>query len=373
MPPEPAYYPPEIISLICDEIEDRQTAARLGRVSRTFVDVAQRVLYHTVDLVGLPQRPVASWLSVVTRNARLANWVHSLSIQIPDPLSLQAKEAQAFAAAFRACVNLKELNTSCYGPKPTSSSTSTWMLEDCSFRLTTFVDSYFAFSMLEDFLSTQTELRVIVAPDFPSAAYFGEELDLPTLPNLVALCANIHSLPRHHPLQRIETTINRTDFPQLSKLACYSNTLTTLNVVASTESWATTGPPLPADIIRAVGAACPALRHLALTERPIGRVAWPFLRKCFPQNTARLSGCFNHFTHLETFACIGSREIAKPVLPDTTRLIAGTCATLRRVTISLLAPKRSCTATREVVGGPITVDEEDCGLILDDVSMFWVE
>nr|GAT45340.1 predicted protein [Mycena chlorophos] len=76
MPSKPAYFSPEIISLICDEIEDRQTVAHLGRVSRTFVDIAQRVLYHTVDLVGLPQRLVAAWLSVATRNARLANWVY---------------------------------------------------------------------------------------------------------------------------------------------------------------------------------------------------------------------------------------------------------------------------------------------------------
>nr|GAT57492.1 predicted protein [Mycena chlorophos] len=358
--------------LICFEVTDRKTLARLCRVSRAFRDAAQRVLYKTVDLGDDSEHRIKRWLAFAPRHTDLAARVRTLVIRIPD----QPDDVDAFGAAFRACVNLKERHTLRirtrrfeFGPtsKYANKATNTAMLKDCSFQLSTFVNSYFAFGpKLAGFLGGQPQLRVLVGPD---AASINKQLfKAPHLPNLVAAEADISSLPDGRPLERIATAILENGISDIARLEAYSATLTALNLAVD---WS----HKPADVVRAVGGVCPRLRHLVIREHSSATLyeirctmpparGRPFYVGLPTDNTTYLDG----FLELETFGLFTtSGPDQKEYVVTMAQSTIEACATLRRVVIS--TSRRNCIASKADTDGTITLEEQGNKFRFNNMSM----
>ncbi|KAF7305786.1 hypothetical protein HMN09_00732400 [Mycena chlorophos] len=349
----------DLMCLICFEVTDRKTLARLCRVSRAFRDAAQPVLHKTVDIAsGVNSEPrTKRWLVAALRYPDLAARVRTLVIQIPD----QPDDADAFGAAFRACINLRELHTLRIRPTPkrnANKATNTVMLKDCSLRLRTFVNSYFTFGPnLAEFLSGQPQLRVLVGPD---AAPINKQL-FTHLPNLVAVEADIGSLPDGRPLERIATALLENGISDIACLSVYSATLTTLTLTVDSSQ-------KPAEVIRAVGAACPRLRHLLVTENHVpspvtGRRSTPF--RGLPIDDTTYLAAFGELQTLGLLTTTGP-DRKEYVVPMARSAIEG-CATLRRVIVS--TKRRSCIARRADADGTITLEEQGQIYRFDKMSM----
>jgi hypothetical protein len=128
--------------------------------------------------------------------------------------------------ALRTCINLKELKVSCeedFGPNVRPDASSGWMVNEASFRLTKFANTYFSSRSTTKFWDAQSEIRVLSIPHIYGFPFADEQL-----PNLIAIGGlQLYSLPVGRPLQRIETCLH----PDFSPIARFSQTLTTLNIV----------------------------------------------------------------------------------------------------------------------------------------------
>nr|GAT44952.1 predicted protein [Mycena chlorophos] len=360
----PVDLPPEVVSLICEEVCDRETLAYLCRTSRAFLSIAQHALYQTVELEDLPESSIMPFFLAVAHRSHLAARVHSLTVQIPPGRAMRQEFAEKFATALRVCVNLKDLAILCRkNALPNTDTDHTWIFDYCQFHLTTFVNSYFEFGRkLLPFLEGQSQLRVLVANRGLTMIH-PEIFSPPRMPNLVAVCGYIKFLSKERPLERIETSlVVREDIAVLPIFGHFSATLTTLNLLITQRLF-------PAEVMRQVSGLCPALRHFVVRElhtsnprRTLGLAA------SLPENPTYLMA----FTQLETFAFIlvaGSNERGDASLKAAARMVADACPTLRRVVVGN-QHRGSCMAARTVVGGMVTLTEGK-RVTLDDVSMFW--
>lgn len=248
--------PAEICASICAEVEPVDLVA-LCRTSRLFRDEAQRILYHTVDLQGRPMRSLRSWALAVTRHSHLGERVHALSLELPETLKLSASDGMKIKRALRACINLKELKVSCeedFGPNVRPDASSGWMVNEASFRLTKFANTYFSSRSTTKFWDAQSEIRVLSIPHIYGFPFADEQL-----PNLIAIGGlQLYSLPVGRPLQRIETCFH----PDFSPIARFSQTLTTLNIVQTILDHNST----LADTVTSIVDLLPALVHFGIAE-----------------------------------------------------------------------------------------------------------
>ncbi|KAF8214178.1 hypothetical protein K438DRAFT_1803020 [Mycena galopus ATCC 62051] len=242
--------PPEICSAICDELEESTgTLALLCRTFRNFCYLAQRFLYRSVDLREGSIAAMKSWARAVTRHTHLAERLHALALHLPDIRTIDPSDTTKIGRALYRCVNLKELCISDIDGLWRHS----WIIDnDYPFRLQKFK----CLSRLREtqFWERQTQIRVISLPhSATSLPFFENQL----LDDIALGTLSLSDLPAR-PLQRIETGSHR-DF---SRLAQYSQTLTTLNIRGEWNhkqfSFSRT--------LAAIADSLPALVHLGMTE-----------------------------------------------------------------------------------------------------------
>ncbi|KAJ7809966.1 hypothetical protein B0H14DRAFT_2864789 [Mycena olivaceomarginata] len=259
--------PPEICAKICQDV-GRKDLVTLCRTSRMFGAQAQWLIYHTVDLSHRTPRALRSWCLAVMRHSRLAERVHALSLGLSRDLSFSS-DAEKVARALSKCVNLKELaihhdDSGPFGALYESqmSSIQGWIITKCPFRLTKFSNSYFKNSFLAQFWTPQSEIRVLAIPTCTNAFPIYDD----QLPNLIALeIGEVRALPVDRPLQRIQLRWGRNvfgDLDQLSSLARYSATLTTLNLLQTSVIQRIS----TRQIFDTVSQGLPSLLHLGITE-----------------------------------------------------------------------------------------------------------
>ncbi|KAJ6456392.1 hypothetical protein C8R45DRAFT_577453 [Mycena sanguinolenta] len=365
--------PPEICLLICAEVKEPSILAALCQTSPIFRDEAQRTLYRTINLEGRDIHCFWSWAHAVTHNPHLAGRVHALSLQLPEDRKLAPADVTKIQRALHACVNLKELTLSC---EPNGSeSFHGWMLDGAPFRLTKFANTYFSSVYLEkSFWNTQSEIRVLSFPRMHStsiSAMFGSG----RLPNLIALRASPwRALSPGRPLERLETSFSR----DLSPLAQYSRTLTTLNLVReSLDNDVTLFRTIP-DIVGLL----PALLHLGIAEL----ARQPGVRLVERTPATQMKG----FSRLETFFLFLRNEIRfyrphsnlvyemdndKDIENLAVSIMESASPTLRRVVVGSEAKvdevdrELTCTVTRD---GDNEIHKTYANKMdFETVSMFW--
>ncbi|KAJ7181471.1 hypothetical protein C8R43DRAFT_969249 [Mycena crocata] len=255
--------PPEICAKICEDVS-RKDLVTLCRTSRLFGDQAQRIIYRTVDLSRCTPRALLSWCLAVTRRSQLAERVHSLSLRLPTDLSFSS-DAGKIARALNKCLNLKELsihhdNSDAFGARHESkqSSIQGWIITKCPFRLTKFSSSYFKISFLSQFWTPQADVRVLALPNCTDQFPIFED----QLPHLIALeVGDVRALPTDRALQRVQMRWGRC-LNELSVLARYSASLTTLNLLQSSVTQSVSTLQIFATLAHTV----PGLLHLGITE-----------------------------------------------------------------------------------------------------------
>ncbi|KAF7322162.1 hypothetical protein MKEN_00740400 [Mycena kentingensis (nom. inval.)] len=367
--------PPEILALICDNLTERAALFSLCRTSRVLLDNAQRILYRSVDLEGLPIGRVRSWLLAVGQHEHLAESVRSLTLQLPQALDLAPKDANAVAAAFKACTNLKELRLLCMPNAEPNKGTHEWMVDRCTFRLTTFVNSYFAWTpMLSKFLSAQSQIRVLSVPgcgSIPGHLIAGDAGETPKLPALVAVSTNIESLPANRPLERIETLYFVT---KIERLRDYGQTLTTLNLFI----W---GSFIDVTItVNQMADLCPLLEHLALVETDYGMQVLGGTQEGTP-----MASVIPKLARLETFTYIQRNEVlgtsvAQPsqacTPEDLRRIVKESVEASPKMRRFVLGTTDYClyTARKKEEGGQVDVEahQYDDEIDFEPLSMFYV-
>ncbi|KAJ7141131.1 hypothetical protein C8R44DRAFT_241318 [Mycena epipterygia] len=353
--------PPEIFASICDEVAEAEALALLCRTSRLFQNQAQRMLYHTVDLQARGMRSVKSWSLAVIRHSHLAERVHTLSLLLPA--NLEPTDAAKIKHALSRCVNLKELTLS--GRRPDS--IYGWMINECTFRLTKFANSYFESRWIEDFWASQSTIRVL------SYSHYSFPCSDEQLPNLIAVkSTQLSGLPARRPLQRIET-IGFQHHLDYSHLEQYRGTLTTLNLLRERVDWEAT----LARTLIVIADFVPALLHLGIVE----------VRKDdFAQIELTPTEALQKFPRIETFI-LHVRTVTQFKDPNSDRIyemdtaadlealgleIMATCPTLRRTAMgaeAVLDHELSCVLTKSPGDG--IHSEVGTNFDFDAVSMFW--
>ncbi|KAF7311822.1 hypothetical protein MIND_00192700 [Mycena indigotica] len=240
------HLPPEICALICAVVEPK-TLFALARVSRTFRDEAQRLIFQSVDLRD-SGKALAGWCRAVSRNARLGGYVRRFTISSREVVAGSDDPARV-ARALKKCTGLQRL--------------ATWVIDHVSFRLTHFSNSHFRFAFLRQFFNRQTDIRVLSLPMMPVGLLDGAfPCSDDQLPKLIALeVPSTDLLPTEpRPLQRIQLRLTHQYIPRdLTRLQLFAATLTSLSIsevaVISLE-----------ETFAAIAQAVPHLQHLALTE-----------------------------------------------------------------------------------------------------------
>ncbi|KAJ7502495.1 hypothetical protein B0H11DRAFT_640524 [Mycena galericulata] len=255
-----ARLPPEICAAICSDVEDVASLLNLCRTSRLFRVQAQRLLYHSVDLRGRSMRSIKSWALAVTRHSHLAERVHTLALQLPGTVTLDASDATKIGRALNKCVNLKDLKISgevyANGSRPRS--LHGWMINESPFRLVNFENSYFDLDWIQSFWKLQSEIRILSFPHFFSRFPFSPE----ELPNLIAVAGfYVQDLPVGRPLQRIQMRL----YGNLSLLAQYARTLSILNLLQEGISHVS-GHTL-SGVLVTIADSLPNLVHLGIAEQ----------------------------------------------------------------------------------------------------------
>nr|GAT47655.1 predicted protein [Mycena chlorophos] len=368
-----AQLPTELIALICSQSNDHATLASLCRVARRFVAPAQEHLFRTVDLKEKPLRILLSWCSTVAKHPVLAERVHALSMQLPGTLAFMSADVEKVSKALKVCKNLKELRVANEMSGRVDSMLG-WLVSKAPFMLTKFANSYFHPSYLDAFFARQTDLQVWAVPFGGS---FPTDIVGAGLPNLVAVSAVLGSIPTDRPLQRIETPYQH----NLSHLAYYSKTLTTLSLISySTDRRFLEGA------LNLVHDAAPQLVHLSLMPRHRTRPS-SFLPWAIETPAARLK----RFKKLQTFTIVTrnvlnfARYDASGTIdkmydakdPEHLRQLAveilAACATMRRVVIGAEVrpePELLYTVTRSSEDGEVEGWLEN-EIDLERISMFW--
>ncbi|KAJ7646669.1 hypothetical protein FB45DRAFT_891041 [Roridomyces roridus] len=360
--------PAEIYAIICSEVQGNGTLVTLCSTSRLLRDLAQHILYHSVDLTGCSLRTIKSWALSVSRNAHLAARVQSLAIEFPEDM-LDPTDATKITLALNKCVNLKDLEVACARFPNHSNSKHVWMIEDCPFRLHTFRNSYFTTSdtWMTKFWEAQTEIRVL-------AFRWGGSVPTGYLPNLLAVRApQVSGLPLERPLQRVYTTFDN----DISQLARYSQSLKTVNLE---RTWSSRDSLTFLGIIEILADSLPLLRHLWLVERSksFRGIGSDFERAPTTalQRMSHLEDVVLH-TRSITFFKEGSdgplySMTQSSGLEAQASAIMAVCPTLQRVNLGGAAARDvelTCLLTRSTTGGIRT--EHGTEFDSDAASMFW--
>ncbi|KAF7295953.1 hypothetical protein MKEN_01409800 [Mycena kentingensis (nom. inval.)] len=402
--------PNEVLMLICEQASP-DTLVALCQTSRPFLDVAQHVLFYSIDLLEYSSRRLRSWCLAIRKHPHLAQRVHTLCIGLPDMDSLPPDNATRFLNAIQSCINLKELEIRSILAEEMARNNGSWLLEGCTFALTHLTNTYFSPGHLMTILRNLPALRFLSFPaskrglgdSLPSAdamIQLREEMTdeeyesekMPDLPHLIAFDGHAVELQPEWRLERIQVTFEEA---KLEPLFRYSSTLTTLNLVSQVYNGR--GLFSASTAVNHVSRNLPNLLHFAVVDpkTDVGGY-WAEVPVLAPECSVQ------RFTRLETFTLIvrdnvdafattpvaaGGGQLAPGELyvserPADMELLAQhtieACPTLRRVVIGVTVmdfniitkEEATYTATRAPMGEVEVVvgDEID----FEPLSMFWV-
>ncbi|KAJ7646588.1 hypothetical protein FB45DRAFT_1018902 [Roridomyces roridus] len=322
--------PPEICSTICEYVDTG--LAPLCRISHSFRDQAQRMMYRKVDLQDCNMRLVKSWCLVITRNPHLANRVWGLILQLPN--TLEPKEAELLSRAFAVCVHLKRLAVHHMpGSRPENNSQD-WIVKG-PFQLERFFNTYFD-TLYTVLAHQQTHIRVLSLPSTdPSSWSSYREYELP---NLIAIDAPLEVVgcvaeaKFAAPLERIQIHQDRLN---LSSLSRFAPTLTTLSIVRERGFIGSATVAVIDEVLKVF----PRLQHFSVYEKERQGVATmedSIIRRL--QQFTSLTTLTWHLCRWVSpseppMGCRGLRDRRELLWCGLTMLAA--CATLRKASISV--------------------------------------
>ncbi|KAF7315980.1 hypothetical protein MIND_00115000 [Mycena indigotica] len=267
------HLPPEICALICSMVEF-ETLLKLCRVSHSFRNQTQRIVYRSVNLQRCSRAKRMTWFRSMSRNPQLGAYLHTLRI---PPIDLE--EGQRLAFVLKKCPHLNVLDFQGLNVNNGYSCDAihTWVIDNMPFRLTHFTNSYFRSTFLTSFWKKQTGIKVLSLPLVSSADRLVFPCHDGQLPNLIGLeVPNTLMLPTNsRPLQRIQLqghlNARQTMF-DLTVLARFSSTLTTLNLCLVAM------PPFPSTL-HTIAQAVPNLTYLGLADK-----VFPWSHQQFPRS-----------------------------------------------------------------------------------------
>ncbi|KAF7311828.1 hypothetical protein MIND_00193300 [Mycena indigotica] len=379
------HLPPEICALICAVVEPK-TLFALARVSHTFRDEAQRLIFQSVDLRD-GGKALAAWCRAVSRNARLGGYVRRFTISSREVVAGSDDPARV-ARALKKCTGLQRLAV--HAPAEFGGdATQTWVIDHPSFRLTHFSNSHFRFAFLRQFFNRQTDIRVLSLPMMPMGLQDGAfPCSEDQLPKLIALeVPSTDLLPTEpRPLQRIQLRLIRQYLSRdLTRLQLFAATLTSLSIsevaVISLE-----------ETFAAIAQAAPHLQHLALTEnlvpffeenderfqrtevQPAPRAALPRLRqlKTLVLYTYHTTTLVDGLTN-RNYPLLEPERVAElflEIAPGLKSVTIGAYAGSPRSGWRFVAAETTCTLTRGEGSAAHTVKIGN-GYDFNAVSQFW--
>ncbi|KAF7322198.1 hypothetical protein MKEN_00744300 [Mycena kentingensis (nom. inval.)] len=364
--------PNELLALICAEVSDNHSLYMLARASRRFLPTVQHILYRKIDLKGRPIRSLRSWCLAVSRNVYLAERVYALSLELPLLAQFEHSDILRVKNALKACVNLKELRLAsqpdAYGRVRAESSLHE-LVSEATFRLTKLADFYFAATWhLDRICARQRDIRILA---LPLGAVFPADRMESRARKLIGVSALLGSIPTDRPLQRIETVF----VADYSRLASFSKTLTTLNIIFNQS----TDTPILGRTFNAIAANVSNLLHLALVQTVKQHDEAPLplplpLKNEFP----RLKTCTlvtRGISIVQAGSTSGALHTFEPndslmllrVAEDT----MSACGTLHRLTLGVqgIGYDRTWNCVRQAHGG---LDYEEWDWVdFKALSMFW--
>ncbi|KAK7062227.1 hypothetical protein R3P38DRAFT_691448 [Favolaschia claudopus] len=333
------FLPPEICAIICDMVADKHDLLSLCRISSAFRSQAERLIYRSVDLRetdGDSMWRLKLWTEAASKHAYLAEYVHSLILQLP--ISFEPSLASKLTRALAQSVYLKELRI--LGPREGSRYNffQGSIINKCSFRLTKFENRYFDDKLILEFWRNQTEI-LLLNTDRDICA-LDPESDL--LPNLIAVnlkTNNVGDLPAGRALQRVEIST----MAHISPLKQYEASLSTLNLRQThwQYQWLRQPQELALDaLVRAVADIVPNLLHLGISdEQKHLSLHHSGISKSSLQRLNKLESFILQMPHVSHFAVMGVSQIPHSVgesagLFSAGRDIMAACPTLRRVALA---------------------------------------
>ncbi|KII86767.1 hypothetical protein PLICRDRAFT_177506 [Plicaturopsis crispa FD-325 SS-3] len=151
-------FPVEIWADIFEDLEPPDLAVTM-RASRQFHSIAQRSLYHAVDL----QRPaqMVRFMRAICGNPIAAQLVQEFTINW-QMFNMTANFCQLLSRVLRVLTSLKSLQLL----PPVEETKTSWMLEGCSFELESLTTAVCYDDGLVRFLISQPELFILVLASF---------------------------------------------------------------------------------------------------------------------------------------------------------------------------------------------------------------
>ncbi|KAF7289207.1 hypothetical protein MIND_01381900 [Mycena indigotica] len=297
--------PLELLLLICQQTNNRDSLLNLCKTSYAFRVPAQRKLYEDVYLVGCSPRVILYWCRVIRRRPDLAIRVKRVRLVSPTTAEVYPEEADRIFLALTRCVNILWLEL----PYEAATYHSSWLLGaisrmQCPFRLIVFVGG--AQTSLEDIrcmLLQQPRLRILHLQSkyLPLDRHFLRRMSDPVgrdpatvLPYLFAVKTHSPNVEIERHLQRIETDIGDLTPP----LARYAASLTVLNIHFNSSR----EPELQAIFaFNRISQLLPNLLHLALAEKAQAKDDCWYIADDSPALT------ISRFPRLQTFTLVTSR------------------------------------------------------------------
>ncbi|KAJ7646659.1 hypothetical protein FB45DRAFT_780977 [Roridomyces roridus] len=356
--------PPEISSIICEHVDT--SLAPLCRISHSFRDQAQRIMYRSVDLRDCSMRLVKSWCLAVARNQHLADRIWALILQLPS--TLEPKEAELLSRAFARCVNLKRLAVHHMPGSTPETNKQSWILEG-PFHLERLFNTYFSLGNgTFAFFDQQTDIRVLSLPWAVPNTTFG---DL-QLPNLIALDAPLDVVCRlaeaktGRPLERIQIHQDRLAYV-LSSMSRFASTLKTFTIVREGRiiGSGTIG------VVDQVLKVFPHLQHFGICEKEPQEVS--LVEDSLLDRLQQFTSLITLTLHLCRWVSDFSEAMGFRSIENCTKIhelgssILTTCATLRKATIAVKLQvavgdeeeRIACTCTKESDGSISAIFEDE--------------
>ncbi|TCD66850.1 hypothetical protein EIP91_000804 [Steccherinum ochraceum] len=241
----------ETYSLIVNYVADRENLASLCRASKTFQKLAERKLYHSLDLRGIVRTTSMCRLLAITR--RLSVLVEALSIRYSEDDSADSDESgyhvpddywDDVANALRTTTELKHLNVYI---ETGDQAAQSWVLNHCTFQLHSFHCDFSWDDHLASFLNTQTQLSDLYLLDFrnDTSDTHISSLDDRSMPKLSTLeCTFMDAaatISPGRPISRLKTCFSRSRIEEkrtemtnlFTKLRTSRKSLRTLDIADS--------------------------------------------------------------------------------------------------------------------------------------------
>ncbi|KAK7054016.1 hypothetical protein R3P38DRAFT_2683516 [Favolaschia claudopus] len=355
-------------------VADKHDLLSLCRISSAFRSQAERLIYRSVDLRepdGDSMWRLKLWAEAASKHAYLAEYVHSLILQLP--ISFEPSIASKLTRALAQSVHLKELRI--LGPRESSRYNffQGSIINKCSFRLTKFENRYFDDKLILEFWRNQTEI-LLLNTDRDICA-LDPESDL--LPNLIAVKTNnVKDLPAGRALQRVEIST----MAHISPLKQYEASLTTLNLRQKhwQYQWLRQPQELVLDaLVRAVADIVPNLLHLGILDEQ--KHLHDFHRSSISssslQRLNKLESFILQMPDVRHFTVLGVNQIPHFMgesggLFSAGRDMMAACPTLRRVALATNAVQvHGAVLTRSQAEGVIH-EEPKTWLQVEALSMF---